>query len=846
MTAFAALLACALPQQPPAAGVLTPAGDGGTPHGVAVAMVGVMRALLSAPITSSYQQRVIAPLAAAGHVTDTFIVVVSNVTCASSVLSCRRDDMDNELTSDHAEEVRAAVARAYAPTAFELLPARPWTEDLNPACAPWNAASAADDETKRQNGSGEVGWQELSTRILQQWATIRHAYRLIEQTERRRGAAYAWVIKTRTDVAFFEDLGAIVARSAPDRVHVPRNGMTESLDSRCHNDHLFWCPRHLCRPYFELLEIFESPFCRGATRYAAFNETLWASAAAPPSVFARGRGGVALVANGAHGPPNSSYWLPWSAQSGIYDVEYWFAARYSRGQRCTDFDSDQTRGGLSGRCCGLIDDSATLAYAVARYGSTTGRPVGLTCEDNMLNWRPHDASWPAHPAQQPSFVECLDGSAAWLASATNHLGEPVAHEDATASKELGSGNIEWRDAAGELVRVGGGPLPVPLATTHTLSAARWRKLSEVYGNDVPQPCAAIRPSATAAGEISAYTWSRYLESVYGEPLGDASVVEAHLASANFFYYAFYPMPECVVEWQYGDTLAPNVAWRAASILTPSRHASPPDGASFLRADGTDGLLGCMPNCPESVVGRVGFFVNRETEPSMLLRDSRNAMGGSSRRLEVMHVAFRANTNSDGTSNDFETGASWFYLAKGSGVFLDLEALGVHGRLLQSNRRALGMTGEAGWVDTDMDAYLARHNISVLLLEHEATCSMSAKDPRSASTEGMCAQPWYVGEVVVRRQPQWARRPETSGCTLPDALLSTGLTTAAPCACDDTLAYLNCQAGSRPSTLLAPPRLAPILDARAFVATASWELGDGWAEEYKMSPLRRAAMETEPF
>ena len=133
---------------------------------------------------------------------------------------------------------------------------------------------------------------------------------------------------------------------------------------------------------------------------------------------------------------------------------------------------------------------------------------------------------------------------------------------------------------------------------------------------VPQPCAAIRPSATAAGEISAYTWSRYLESVYGEPLGDASVVEAHLASANFFYYAFYPMPECVVEWQYGDTLAPNVAWRAASILTPSRHASPPDGAAFLRADGTDGLLGCMPNCPESVVGRVGFFVNRETEPSI--------------------------------------------------------------------------------------------------------------------------------------------------------------------------------------------------------------------------------------
>ena len=221
------------------------------------------------------------------------------------------------------------------------------------------------------------------------------------------------------------------------------------------------------------------------------------------------------------------------------------------------------------------------------------------------------------------------------------------------------------------------------------------------------------------------------------------------------------------------------------------------------------------------------------------------MGGSSRRPEVMHVAFRANTNSDGTSNDFETGASWFYLAKGSGVFLDLEALGVHGRLLQSNRRVLGMTGEAGWVDTDMDAYLARRNISVLLLEHEATCSMSAKDPRSASTEGMCAQPWYVGEVVVRRQPQWARRPRAVLC--PTRSCRPGSRPPRPARATTALAYLNCQAGShRPSALLSPPRLAPILDARAFVATASWELGDGWAEEYKMSPLRRAAMETEPF
>ena len=72
------------------------------------------------------------------------------------------------------------------------------------------------------------------------------------------------------------------------------------------------------------------------------------------------------------------------------------------------------------------------------------------CKPSIKRNRVCILSWEASPIQQPSFVECLDGSAAWLASATNHLGEPVAHEDATASKELGSGNIEWRDAAGEL------------------------------------------------------------------------------------------------------------------------------------------------------------------------------------------------------------------------------------------------------------------------------------------------------------------------------------------------------------------------------------------------------------
>jgi len=204
---------------------------------------------------------------------------------------------------------------------------------------------------------------------------------MIVSAEEERGFQYEWILRTRTDTVFFDDIGAIVAASEPDRVYVPRNGMSNDLSQRCQQDLIFWCPRHLCRPYFTVLELFDSPHCQGASRELDVDRS------AAPSVFAERVEGE-WTPNGVEGPPSSDFWLPYAAQTGPtprvdtpeatdvhYEADWWFLARYSNGARCRSFQDTQ--------CCGAVDDHHYVRFALAQFNQT-GNPSFIDCEARLL------------------------------------------------------------------------------------------------------------------------------------------------------------------------------------------------------------------------------------------------------------------------------------------------------------------------------------------------------------------------------------------------------------------------------------------------------------------------------
>jgi len=358
--------------------------------GVAVLVAGLLRALLSFPVTLTYYTHVVQPLEHAGLPTTTFVVVVTNPACSSAaqggVTRCVRDALDDNITANETQALRSAVMKSFPNVAaFHLIPEESWTESVT--CAPWNNESMADmhnspDGRPRSHRS-------FATRILQQWDTLRHGYRMIKSAEEQRGFQYEWILRTRTDTVFFEDIGAIIAASARDRVYVPRNGMSSLLEQRCQNDLLFWCPRDLCRPYFTVLELFDSSHCQGASR------DLDHDISAKPSIFAERHGGR-LQPNGKDGPPTRNFWLPFEAQKGPaprnasdptsaavehYEADWWFLARYSEGAACTSFSDAE--------CCGVVDDQSSVAFALAQFDSD-GTPSFIDCEARMLATRPYD------------------------------------------------------------------------------------------------------------------------------------------------------------------------------------------------------------------------------------------------------------------------------------------------------------------------------------------------------------------------------------------------------------------------------------------------------------------------
>ena len=165
MQAMQALLAASVDSSEPS--ILAAHGlQAAPPAGVAVAIVGILRALISEPVSSTYRTSVVEPLERAGLPVDTFIVVVSDASdsCGgvTSHPGCGRDQMDNNVFTESEAELRAAVQRAYAPIEFRVIPERDCVQDFVPGCEAWNSESTNDTGT---GAAGPRSVRDFNTRI---------------------------------------------------------------------------------------------------------------------------------------------------------------------------------------------------------------------------------------------------------------------------------------------------------------------------------------------------------------------------------------------------------------------------------------------------------------------------------------------------------------------------------------------------------------------------------------------------------------------------------------------------------------------------------------------------------
>ena len=322
-------------------------------------MTGLERSLLSTPVAASYHANV------AGATVDLFLLVVLPSRTTGGYPG--RQPLSPTFAST--DELNDALQAAYRPVELALVLAEP----LHVRCPP----------TQRVNGSSALrayqgrpdGWRLRHAdqygpyeKVLPQWIGLRKVYDLVAQVERRRGWAYRWLVRTRTDVVHLERIRYNALD--PEAAYVPLAGMNRDPRAMCTNDHIFICPRGLCRPYFHLLEIFDSSHC-----VPWFHRTQ-----AQPLIFATEVDGK-LTPNSLPAEPYSIPPIP----QGVYpSTEWYMLARYVReGSACNATASGanasaaeighQSAGAqaIAAPCCGLIRE-LRLHYAIARGGSATG------------------------------------------------------------------------------------------------------------------------------------------------------------------------------------------------------------------------------------------------------------------------------------------------------------------------------------------------------------------------------------------------------------------------------------------------------------------------------------------
>lgn len=190
---------------------------------------------------------------------------------------------------------------------------------------------------------------------MKQWFPLHRCYKQVKDAEEERNKRYDWLLRTRTDLVTLERLP--LDKLTVDHAYVPRGGYAPFPETMCENDHLFLCPRNLCRSYFELLELWSSPLC---TRDPS---------KARESIFAKTDGfDGSLVMSPA---PSQPFLLPKLNRS---NVQGHFVARYNTHDKHCNARTDDSS------CCGLIREF-DYRYTIARGFEGAGV---LECEYTLV------------------------------------------------------------------------------------------------------------------------------------------------------------------------------------------------------------------------------------------------------------------------------------------------------------------------------------------------------------------------------------------------------------------------------------------------------------------------------
>ena len=319
---------------------------------VAICVCGLERTLLSMPVNRTFHANTVQPLRAAGHEVSIFITVVARWQARNS---------------ESIAAFRQRVSVAYPTAQLTLFDQR--------------GLADAPDFNGSASCLGHTSNKMLASTLLQ-WLGVRDCYHSVQEAERVRAAPYTWLLKTRTDIVYSAPPPVLPLGLLSDKfVYVPAAGMDVAYESQCRSDHMFLCPRALCRPYFELPELWESEHCvleptggNGSTAY------------------------VQELPRGHHAP-TESYVLPRITGSvGPSTAQNYFFWRYSE-RICSHSNPPPC-------CCGLLRE-IDWPIAISRGDARSGI---IQCEFRLL-WMRHSQSV-NHTADR-LVGPCLDLEQEW-------------------------------------------------------------------------------------------------------------------------------------------------------------------------------------------------------------------------------------------------------------------------------------------------------------------------------------------------------------------------------------------------------------------------------------------------